>query len=332
MKNHTLNCELQYITHKDDIWFRGKTVAIALGYANGKTDKGYAKAIRKYVDDDDKDKLGDVSNGFILDTLTYNEKNTIMINESGLYSLIMSSKLPTAKVFKRWVTKDVLPSIRKNGQYVAPLHDVRDVLTFKIETEADLQCKVVNFMKNQYPDSLFIATLGETQDTAHKRITSKKMGYLKGSPDLLITNLHKHYTGFVIEFKTPKGTGWLSDSQKQMLSKYKNNGYKTLVTNSYDEAIVALVDYFKDTRIACQYCTGKFKSETTLANHEKHFHKIGFIASSDDDSDEGVMMEDSDSDEGVMVEDSDSDEGVMVEDSCSDDSASVDSDDELIEM
>ena len=56
----------------------------------------------------------------------------------------------------------------------------------------------------------FTVTLGEDQDTAHKRIDSFKKGYLRGSPDLIINNLHKHYTGFCIEFKSPKGNGVLS--------------------------------------------------------------------------------------------------------------------------
>ena len=141
-----------------------------------------------------------------------NEKNTIYINESGLYSLILRSELESAQVFKRWVTKEVLPSIRKTGRYSYDdiNHKYDDSLTFKIENELDLHIRVVSFLKKRYPNSIFTGTLGENQDTNKKRIVSHQKGYLRGSPDLIINNLHKHYTGFTIEFKNPKEIGFLS--------------------------------------------------------------------------------------------------------------------------
>ena len=86
--------------------FVGKDVATALGYSDSN------KAIRIHVDDEDK-------GGAVLSTPGGNQK-VIFINESGLYSLILSSKLPQAKAFKRWVTSEVLPSIRKTGRYELP--------------------------------------------------------------------------------------------------------------------------------------------------------------------------------------------------------------------
>lgn len=84
-------------------WFVGKDVANLLGYTNPQ------KALRDHVDDDDKTQN---------DSFTVNGTKVILIKEPGLYSLILSSKLPTAKAFKRWVTSEVLPSIRKNGGYI----------------------------------------------------------------------------------------------------------------------------------------------------------------------------------------------------------------------
>ena len=84
-------------------WFVGKDVAEALGYSNPR------KAIGDHVDDEDKGVTK-------CDTLGGSQDLTV-INESGLYSLILSSKLPTAKAFKRWVTSEVLPAIRKHGLY-----------------------------------------------------------------------------------------------------------------------------------------------------------------------------------------------------------------------
>ena len=91
------------------------------------------------------------------------------------------------------------------------------MLTFKIENETDLHTKVVSFLKKKYPHSLFRVSLGKNQCTSTMRIDSYKKGYLRGSPDLIINNLHKHYTGFAIEFKSPKGNGVLSPDQSMML-------------------------------------------------------------------------------------------------------------------
>ena len=132
-------------------------------------------------------------------------------------------------------------------------------------------------MNHKYSDSLaysiFTATLGENQDTSKKRIESHKKGYLHGSPDSIINNLHTHYTGFAIEFKNPKGNGVLSDDQSKMLRKYQNNGFKTLYSNDYDYIIEQLIEYFRDVRIKCSYCSRKYISSLSIKNHITGFHK-----------------------------------------------------------
>ena len=133
-------------------------------------------------------------------------------------------------------------------------HKYSGSLTFKIENETDLHTKVVSFLKKRYPYSIFTATLGENQDTGKKRIESHKKGYLRGSPDLIINNLHKHYTGFATEFKSPKGIGVLSYDQSKMLRQYENNGFKTLVNNDYEYIIEQLIEYFRDVRTKCLHC------------------------------------------------------------------------------
>lgn len=84
-------------------YFVGKDVAEVLGYNNPQ------KALRDHIDDEDRT---------VNELFTVNGTKGILINESGLYSLILSSKLPSAKKFKRWVTSEVLPSIRKHGAYM----------------------------------------------------------------------------------------------------------------------------------------------------------------------------------------------------------------------
>lgn len=91
-------------------WFVGKDIAEALGYADT------AAALKKHVDDEDK-KLFKADD---LPTLKTSNYGAYLINESGLYSLMLKSKLPGAKKFKRWVTSEVLPSIRKTGAYSMP--------------------------------------------------------------------------------------------------------------------------------------------------------------------------------------------------------------------
>ena len=262
--------EITVIICRDEIWFRGKDIAKALGYEKTRN------AILKHVDDDDKSILEDLRTGPKSGPPFKNEqRGSIFINESGLYSLIFGSRLESVKVFKRWVTKDVLPSIRKTGRYDYRIdHKYNNTLTFKIESETDLHVKVVSFLKKRYPQSLFTVTLGENQDTVHKRIDSFKKGYLCGSPDLIINNLHKHYTGFCIEFKSPKGNGVLSPDQSMILQQYQNNGFKILVSNDYDQIIEQIIEYFRDVRILCSHCPKRFISSQSLSNHIKSFHKM----------------------------------------------------------
>ena len=147
-----------YVSSSDEIWFRGKSVAKTLGYSDSD------QALRKNIDSDDKLKLGLISRPVSQTGLTYNQKNTIFINESGLYSLILSSKLKKAKKFKKWVTSEVLPTIRKSGQY-SMNNKFSKKKSIKIENEFDLHSKTVQFLRRRFPESLFTASLGELQDT-----------------------------------------------------------------------------------------------------------------------------------------------------------------------
>lgn len=97
--------QVRTVVRDGEPWFVGKDVADILGYKNQRD------ALAKHVDDEDKNSVA------IRDGIQGNP-NKVVINESGLYSLIVASKLPTAKVFKRWVTSEVLPTIRKHGAYM----------------------------------------------------------------------------------------------------------------------------------------------------------------------------------------------------------------------
>lgn len=105
-------------------WFVGRDVAEILGYAKPRN------AIATHVDEDDALKQG------IMDNLGRNQE-TVLINESGLYSLILSSKLPSAKSFKKWVTSEVLPSIRKTGSYSTMPKDYPSALKALVASEEE---------------------------------------------------------------------------------------------------------------------------------------------------------------------------------------------------
>ena len=104
--------EVRAVSINNDPWFVGKDVAQVLGYSDTN------KAIAMHVDEEDK--LNDKT------ALSLGQRGGWLINESGLYSLILSSKLPGAKQFKHWVTSEVLPSLRKHGGYIAGQEELSD--------------------------------------------------------------------------------------------------------------------------------------------------------------------------------------------------------------
>lgn len=191
---------------KDQLYFKGKEVAFALGY------KKPHNAIETLVSDEYKKTWDDIQGPQDRAPL---QPHTIFLKEPGLYKLIFSSKLPKAKLFRKWVFEEVLPALRKKA------YDGANPLIFKIENEFDLHKKVVNYIRRFYPPALIIAGLGELQDTSSKRIKSWQKCYQKGQPDLIIGNRHQKYSGLCLELKTPTGKGVSSPMQSNVLKEYK---------------------------------------------------------------------------------------------------------------
>ncbi|MBM6127383.1 BRO family protein [Staphylococcus epidermidis] len=135
------------ITVNDEPYFVGKDVAEILGYLKP------ANAIATHVDDEDK------TTALIQGTGSNYKSKTVIINESGLYSLIFSSKLESAKRFKRWVTSEVLPSLRKTGSYQVPDNPMDALkLMFKAteqtkEEIATVKADVIDLRENQKLDT-----------------------------------------------------------------------------------------------------------------------------------------------------------------------------------
>lgn len=106
--------QIRTVIKDNVVWFVGKDVAEALGYSDTN------KAVAMHVDEEDK-QLNDKTSS------SFGQRGATIINESGLYSLVLSSKLPSAKKFKRWVTSEILPSIRKTGSYIVKKNQNEDL-------------------------------------------------------------------------------------------------------------------------------------------------------------------------------------------------------------
>lgn len=157
--------KLKVILIENEPWFIGKDIAKTLGY------KDTDQSLRKHVEDEDKQNIDPVVlTGSKIKGKGGIRRDMVIINESGLYSLILSSKLKTAKEFKRWVTKEVLPSIRKYGSYGDGQHPV--IRYMNIETRknfATVIAQLVRYARNQGftgPDSEIYADITNIINTA----------------------------------------------------------------------------------------------------------------------------------------------------------------------
>ena len=282
-KNQELGIEItSLIDQKQNVFFFGKDVAQILGY------KDSVNALKRHVSKENKmirfmqvncrggktpPQQNDNRGGKTPPQQNDNRgKYYTIINEPGFYELIFSSKLELAKKFRQWVFTTVLPSIRKYGQY--KLFDNPWNKMIMISNERDLHYKVVNLIRNYYPDSILVAGLGENQDTEDKRLDSYKKGYQRGTPDLMILNYHKDYKGLCIEFKSPTNNYNISEDQLKMKKKYRDNDYAFILSNDYDKISKLIHKYMADVRIPCEYCTKAFRSKKTLISHYKVFHRI----------------------------------------------------------
>ena len=279
-KNTDLGIELtSYIDNKQNVWFRRKDVGEILKYSNVR------KAICKHVDNEDKKQIftyhtsvpkmgtvGSNTNVPKMGTVALSGSMCTYINKSGFYSLVLSSKLETAKKFKHWITSQVLPSIRKYGYF--KMFDNLNNKMFKIENKTDLHYKVVQLIRNYYPDSVLVAGLDENQDTEEKRLDSYKKGYTRGQPDLMILDFHKYYKGLCIEFKSPTNNYCVTESQLKMKEKYCENDYAFILSNDYDKISKLIHKYMAGVTIPCEYCTKAFRNKKTLKKHYKVIHRI----------------------------------------------------------
>lgn len=153
-----------FADEKGDPWFCGKDVAERLGYADP------SSVISKRVDDDDKTTLPIRKDGSNYQT------NVSFINESGLYTLVLGSQLPEAKAFRKWITSEVIPSIRKTGSY-----SVKSPVDAVVYSENFLErCKALTIILEEEEKKKQLALAKEKEKTmeAHKALSSVKDDYV----------------------------------------------------------------------------------------------------------------------------------------------------------
>lgn len=196
--------QVRTVLIENDPWFVGKDIATILGYA--KT----ADAVRKHIDKEDK-------GVFVLETPGGKQPVTI-VNESGLYSLILSSKMPDAKVFKRWVTSEVLPTIRKHGAYMTDekafdvVHNKTGLADLLQQAADQLKQKDIEIAEMK-PKALFADSVA----TSHTTILIGELAkILRGNgidigANRLFVWMREH--GYLIN---RKGSDWNMPTQKSM--------------------------------------------------------------------------------------------------------------------
>jgi prophage antirepressor-like protein len=229
--NHPDFGEVRTVTINDEPWLVGKDVAQALGYQNPQ------KALRDHVDDDEKT---------VNESFTVNGTPAILINESGLYSLILSSKLPGAKEFKRWVTSEVLPSIRKHGAYMtletleaailSPDYLLKVVTALKDETDKRKALEAVNSrltVENQimHPKADYFDELVDRNLLTNFRETAKELGVPpKKFVQFLIDKkyLYRDKKGKLLPFEGKNGG--LFEVKETFNEKTQWSGTQTMVT------------------------------------------------------------------------------------------------------
>lgn len=202
--------EVRTVSIGGEPWFVGRDVAMALGYSNTKD------ALAKHVDDDDKKMGSQNATPSIKDSLG-RDQYPVFINESGLYSLVLSSKLPTAKKFKRWVTSEVLPAIRKTGGYHIEELTGRELMAKALlEAQAVLAEKDTTIAKQ----TQLIGELKPKADYTDRILQSKSL--------VTITQIAKDYgmSGAAMNEKLHElGVIYKLGGQWLLYSKYQAKGY-----------------------------------------------------------------------------------------------------------
>ena len=234
-------------------WFRASDVTTAWGYTNGSqavrthVNILHVKTIEQLTAGPDSvssilcptENDGNAARSQI--TRTSGLRQPLYINEAGVYELMWHSKKVEALRFRQWIVEEVLPEIRKTGRFVR-----NEQVSLMCET--DLHYKVVDFIRKFFVEAIVIPGLGELQDTEPKRLDAWNKGYKGGQPDILILNRTRKNSGLAIELKTPLCHRNPSEKQEAFLQNLRNIKYETLLSNSYDDIVVKIIEYREAVR------------------------------------------------------------------------------------
>ena len=143
-------------------------------------------------------------------------------------------------------------------------------MIINITNEKELHYKVIHFIRHFIKEAIIIPGLGEHQINSSVRSGAYLKGYQSGQPDLILLNYHTRYKGLAIELKTPNGTGVISKNQQNYINVLEDNGFKTLISNSYDEIITTIIMYSMGIR----YLTGNTKRKfRSIATRDRYLKK-----------------------------------------------------------
>ena len=223
---------IRTVLNDGEVWFVGKDVASALGYSDAN------KAIAMHVFDEDK-KLGDKTSS------SFGQRGATLINESGLYSMILSRKLPSARSFKRWVVSEVLPTIRKYGAYIT------ESKLDKVMNNTEEAEKLFRELKAEKMRNRDLSVLVEQLDTAVKALKTKGDFYddvLRSEELIPMTVIAKDYgmsatrmnsllNAFGIQYKMRSGY-WV------LYAQYQNMGFTKTITYRYPSGRTSIVMYW----------------------------------------------------------------------------------------
>ena len=244
-------------------WFVGKDIAEKLGYAKPRN------AIAKHIDSEDKKDApiqGDLGG---IQTMT-------VINESGLYSLVLSSKLPSAKAFKRWVTSEVLPSIRKHGAYMTEqvLEEVTKNPDFMIGLLQKLKAE------KQKNEELQTAVMAQSRQISEMKPKASYYDIVLNCKDLVsVTQIAKDYgksAQWLNNFLAEKKIQFKRNKNWLLYQKYSEAGYastKTQIFNGRDGEVHTSVHTYW-TQKGRLFLYGLLKQHGILPMIEKENHDV----------------------------------------------------------
>lgn len=272
--NKQLGFKFEFMLVDNVRWCKANDIARQLGYEKPKN------AIEIHVPEKHKTHLKDLKQGGHDIRATFNEQpNTTMIDFTGALYLLGVSKLPLGDKFRAWMYEDVVPSLMQTHKYEMRKPNAYITLPsqFNLNNEREYRIKLITYLRARreeaYHHLIFTGSMGELLkgDEYDIRREATMIGYEKGSYDVLISTPNKNYTGCYIEIKF--GDNELSPEQKYSIKKYKQNNFKIIVANEWTK-LQRLVDrYLEYIRVPCEFCKGKFRTNSTLKRHVKHFHK-----------------------------------------------------------